>query len=247
MSGRASRRIVRGRRLAGESPVWSLVRSRSWFERVSPWAGWTALLLCLVLLLAYGQPKRETPVRQAASVATLAHAKDLGRGMTALLLEQYHARTWSRRHLRVDSTITPEGVQEHLDALGLRQNVRILTETPGYIRRVPYGSVVLQPISEELRTRWEPQVALMYETSTLLHWLAWEHACTLNDFGPFRREMQQAYITSYPKVARELNRRLAELGMSETLQTEGHVDPEGVIERCWEIDQALETDFHLDQ
>lgn len=241
----ASKRIVRGRRLAGESPLWSLVRRRGWFERFSPWAGWVALLLALLLWLDLGQPRDDHSQPQKADTEVLAHAKDLGRGMTALLLEQYHARSWTRQNIRVDSTISPTDLQDHIDALGLRLNAQILVRTPEFIKGIPYGTVVLPPVSQQLRQRWEPEVAELYEASTLLHWLAWGYTATLQEFGSLQREMQQAYVDSYPKVARELNGHLANLGMSARLDQGRSVNPVTITERCWEIDQAMETHFHL--
>ena len=186
------------------------------------------------------QKKTNTLDRRANSDVLL-EAKDFGAGLSTLLLESYHTHNWIRQPVQIDSTITPASVQQLARQLNLPIRVSVIVSDPRVRQKVPTGGVMPETVLNALADTWDPRVPAVCELAALLRWTAWQGVLLQRGYGGTIVDHLEADLQdSWPGVARRINERLQQLGMSDRLDEVYSSNRDEVAERCLKIDDALE-------
>jgi len=244
-SGRiGSGRVVRLVRKPGESDLLREYHPSAggFWRQWSPVAAWAALILSILLATGALNPRPEKAPTPGTRELLL--AKELGEGISILMIESYFAQVWSREYVLLDTLVTPDSMQSVVDQLEIILNVHLLTHNREQARRVPYGEPLPKSLYSSLEQRWGSLAVDAMDAAAKLQWLVWQDVMAGQTFGNMRETIREYYRKEYPRVARELNQRFEHLGMVERLEEQYNPNHEEVTKRCWELDLLLEE--HLE-
>jgi hypothetical protein len=199
-----------------------------------------ASIALLIVTLSGPRPKRKAQSLLVADSSSLVMAKDFGRGFAALMIEQYHAQSWSRVIVELDSGAGFKQVQHLGEALGLTVDIESIVVRRQNFKLVPYGDLIPASLRDAVENNWSPEVAAMFGASADLHWLLWQPSLAHRQVGHLGSEIIASYFKAWPRVSKRLNRRLIQLQISEQLSTRPIRKGSDRMERLADLDQALE-------
>jgi hypothetical protein len=197
-----------------------------------------ALLTILsVIFFDFLNPDRDRKI--APDIDDLIAAKELGSGISSMLLEKVHNDDhYGGDNFTVDSSLTFESLQNLADQLDILIDVREALQGRNIRALTILGMAFPPSISEALSSRYEEEVRLVFDTSAMLNWLVMEgYIVSRYMYTP---HLTESYATAYPKLVKEINKNFKTLGINESLSEERSSDQDKVAELCWELDELLQ-------
>ncbi len=195
------------------------------------------LTILSVIFFDFLNPDRDRKI--APTTEDLIAAKELGSGISSMLLEKAHnADNYSGDNFTVDSSLTFENLQNLADQLELSIDVREILQGRNVGALSIMGISYPDQISDAINSRYEDEARIVFETSAMLNWLVMEgYIASRYMYTP---HLTESYATAYPKLVKEINKNFKTLGINESLSEERSSDQDKVAEICWKLDEFLQ-------
>ncbi|MCB2199451.1 hypothetical protein KQI63_08605 [bacterium] len=202
--------------------------------------GLVALALVAIAALIMIQLFNRPAVESTATSQELQSIRDLGSGVTTLMIEEFHRDGWQRYHFSLDTSQSVDGLQQIASQLHLPTLVRDVIENKRLRVFVTTGGALPVAMADEIARRYGSYARDVFEVSCLLSWISLQGAVVPQYFGEMEEQLQDAYLASYPKVAKRINHLLGRCGMEGTMSEAYPGDPNDVLEQSFVLFEQLD-------
>lgn len=202
--------------------------------------GLVALALVAVAALIMVQLFNRPSVEPTATSQELQSIRNLGSGVTTLMIEEYHRDGWQRYHFTLDTSQSVDGLQDIATELHLPTLIRDVVENKRLRVFVTTGGAMPVVLADEIARRYGTYARDVFEVSCLLSWISLQGVVVPEYFGEMEEQLQDAYLASYPKVSKRINDLLGRCGMEGTMSEAYPGDPNDVLEQSFVLFDQLD-------